>query len=408
MKVFVSYRRDDSAHAADRIYEELSERFDVVFDVDTIPPGLDYRKHLTEAVAECDVLVALIGNFWLDIENDEGVRRLDDPTDWVRIEIKAALDRDIPVIPVLVGRKSMPKPSEVPKELEDFIFRQAQEVRSGAYFKDQVARLIRAIAYNEQAVKTSQEQAVKSSESEELKQERVGRWQNALGMDFARIPAGTFAMGSEENDSEQPVHPVTISRSFYLGTTVVTQGQWKAVMGAEPWKGESYVQEGDAYPAVYVSWEDAQAFIKKLNGQDDASRYRLPSEAEWEYACRAGSTTAYSFGDDASELGEYAWYFENADEVGEEYAHRVGQKRSNAWGLYDMHGNVWEWVEDWFGDYPSGAVTDPTGPATGSSRVLRGGSFGSTAGSARSAHRSFDPPGIRGYGLGFRLVRMAL
>ena len=142
MKVFVSYRRDDSAHAADRIYEQLSERFDVVFDVDTIPPGLDYRKHLTEAVAECEVLVALIGNFWLDIENDEGVRRLDDPTDWVRIEIKAALDRDIPVIPVLVGRKSMPKPSEVPKELEDLVFLQAQEVRSGVYFKDQVARLI--------------------------------------------------------------------------------------------------------------------------------------------------------------------------------------------------------------------------------------------------------------------------
>ena len=159
---------------------------------------------------------------------------------------------------------------------------------------------------------------------------------------------------------------------------------------------------------MQVSWEDAQAFIEKLNGQDDASRYRLPREAEWEYACRAGSTTRYSFGDDAGALGEYAWYDENAWRAGAAHAHQVGQKKPNEWGLYDMHGNVSEWVEDWFGDYPSGAVTDPTGPATGSARVNRGGGWISAAGFARSAHRNYHAPGRRGGILGFRLVRMAL
>ena len=123
--------------------------------------------------------------------------------------------------------------------------------------------------------------------------------------------------------------------------------------------------------------------------------YRLPTETEWEYACRAGTTTAYSFGDDASELGEYAWYKENAGDAGQKYAHTVGQKKPNPWGLYDMHGNVWEWCEDLSGDYPSGSVTDPTGPASGDVRVdhndvrvLRGGSFSGRTSNVRSADRN--------------------
>ncbi|MCH8963006.1 MAG: SUMF1/EgtB/PvdO family nonheme iron enzyme, partial [Bacteroidetes bacterium] len=162
-------------------------------------------------------------------------------------------------------------------------------------------------------------------------------WQKDWGMAFAPIPAGTFEMGSSTKDAherEQPVHTVTISEPFYLGVHVVTQGPWKAVMDSEPWKGESYVEEGDDYPAVYVSWDEAQAFIEKLNARDDESIYRLPTEAEWEYACRAESTTEYYFGNGMRKLKAYAWYKKNASEVGEKYAHRVGQKRANEWGLY--------------------------------------------------------------------------
>ena len=236
-------------------------------------------------------------------------------------------------------------------------------------------------------------------------------WQNDWGMAFAPIPAGTFEMGSSTKDAhehEQPVHSVTISQPFYVGVHTVTQGQWKAVMNTEPWKGKSRVEEGDDYPAVYVSWEKAQAFIEKLNARDDESIYRLPTSAEWEYACRAGSTTEYYFGNDVRKLKAYTWYNKNANEVGEEYAHRVGQKRANEWGLYDMHGNVWEWVEDWYSGYLSEAVTDPKGPETGSYRVIRGGSWGGPAGGARSAYRDGVAPDARGSGLGFRLVREAL
>ena len=167
---------------------------------------------------------------------------------------------------------------------------------------------------------------------------------------------------------------------------------------------------GDNYPAIYVSWEDAQAFIKKLNAQDDASRYRLPREAEWEYACRSGSTARYSFGDDARALGEYAWYRENAWDVGEKHANRVGLKEPNAWRLYDMHGNVWEWVQDGYSSKydESSPTTDPTGSKTGSARVIRGGSFGFTARYARSAYCFSDAPDSRDFFLGFRLLRMAL
>ena len=181
-----------------------------------------------------------------------------------------------------------------------------------------------------------------------------------------------------------------------MGTYEVTQGQWESVMGTEPWKGQPNVQEGNDYPAVYVSWWDMQAFIGKLNALDSSSIYRLPTEAEWEYACRAGSTTAYSFGDDASELSDYAWYRENASDVDEKYAHQVGGKKPNDWDLYDMHGNVWERVEDQWDD-------------SGSNRVLRSSGFYGTAEYARSAYRlSIAIDGSRGPDLGFRLLRMAL
>ena len=141
-------------------------------------------------------------------------------------------------------------------------------------------------------------------------------------------------------------------------------------------------------PVESVSWDDVQAFIEKLNAKEGGAMYRLPTEAEWEYAARAGSITAYSFGDDAKQLGEYAWYGDNSK--GE--THPVGQLKPNAWGLYDMHGNVWEWVQDWYGKYAAEAVMDPQGPSAGSARVGRGGGWSAGARFCRSAYRSSPPP----------------
>ncbi len=158
-------------------------------------------------------------------------------------------------------------------------------------------------------------------------------------------------------------------------------------------------------PAVYISWNDVKVFIQKLNRKEGENKYRLPTEAEWEYACRASSQTAYSFGDSPSNLGSYAWYCTNAKDKGDTYAHAVAQKKANAWGLYDMHGNVWEWCEDWYGDYPSGSVTDPARTSSGSFRVGRGGSWNSSDSYCRAAFRiNFNPS--HGYSrLGFRLSR---
>jgi formylglycine-generating enzyme required for sulfatase activity len=190
-------------------------------------------------------------------------------------------------------------------------------------------------------------------------------------MDFIWLPAGTFTMGDPEL-GETP-HLVTLTKGFYMGRYEVTQSQWSAVMGSAPWTGLAYVQEHPENPAVNVSWDDVQGMVHALNQAAGDSSYRMPTEAEWEYACRAGTTTPWSFGEDEAVLGEYAWYSGNAWQVGEQYAHPVGTKRANPWGLYDMHGNVLEWVQDWLGQYPAGHQTDPTGLHAGSRRVFRGG-----------------------------------
>jgi len=222
---------------------------------------------------------------------------------------------------------------------------------------------------------------------------------NSLGMKFVFIKPGTFMMGSPSNEkersNEEKQHQVTLTKGFYMQTTEVTQSQWQAVMGSNPSRFK-----GDDLPVEQVSWNDIQEFIGKLNRTDSGNRYRLPTEAEWEYAARAGSTTRFSFGDDESRLGEYAWYIGNSVSQ----THRVAQKKQNSWGLYDMHGNVWEWVQDWKGDYPSGSVTDPKGLSNGSNRVLRGGSWYNRAGYCRSAHRFRFRPVYRFLNGGFRLV----
>ena len=231
-------------------------------------------------------------------------------------------------------------------------------------------------------------------------------WTNSIGMEFVLIPGGTFWIGSADDDedasdSEKPCHEVIISRQFYLGKYPVTQAQWKTVMGNNPSRCE-----GEKCPVETVSWNDVQEFIRKLNKMEGHGRYRLPTEAEWEYVCRAGSTTAYCFGNDRDKLGDYAWYGDNSRhwKNGEYGTHPVGKKKPNAWGLYDMHGNVWEWVQDWYGEYRDGSVKDPQGPSAGESRVLRGGSWFNHAKCCRSVSRGGRSPDSRCDDYGFRLA----
>ena len=226
------------------------------------------------------------------------------------------------------------------------------------------------------------------------------------------IPPGTFTMGSPDTEvdrdfNEGPQTTVTLTRGFYMSKYEVTQVEYQTLMGSNPSQFT-----GDATrPVEMVTWYDATNYCGQLTQRERAARrigtnsvYRLPTEAEWEYACRAGTTTRFSYadGDDPGYglLGNYAWYDDNSGST----THPVGQMLPNPWGLEDVHGNVYEWCQDWYGSYPGGSVTDPQGPATGSDRVFRGGSWYGNAEGCRSANRSHDARGSRRYYLGFRLV----
>ncbi|MBI4556069.1 MAG: SUMF1/EgtB/PvdO family nonheme iron enzyme [Candidatus Hydrogenedentes bacterium] len=220
----------------------------------------------------------------------------------------------------------------------------------------------------------------------------IGRLQQNMVL----IPAGKFRMGSAEDDSEQPIRTVTLG-AFEIGATPVTQVQYEAVMEDNP----SYFK-GPDNPVERVSWDDAIAFCKKLSERTQ-EQFTLPTEAQWEYACRAGSNTRYCFGDSEKELPDYAWYRKNS----EGHSHPVGRKKPNVWGLYDMHGNVWEWCYDlWHGNYKraprdGSAWLKPAGPY----RALRHGSWGDGPMRCRSASRSYGTPGDRDTYVGFRVAR---
>jgi formylglycine-generating enzyme required for sulfatase activity len=233
---------------------------------------------------------------------------------------------------------------------------------------------------------------------------------NSIGMKLVLTPKGTFMMGSPESEEarfeDETQHEVTISKDYYLGVHEVTQAQYEKVMGTKPsyFQGDEIKGSSTNNPVESVSWLDAVEFCKKLSDLPEekaAGRvYRLPTEAEWEYACRAGSKSAYSFGESSKSLGDYAWFDGNSNNQ----THPVGEKKANAWGLYDMHGNVWEWCSDWYGEYPNGAVSDPVGPREGSDRVNRGGGWFIRAADCRSALRGRYYPSNRNDGHGFRVA----
>ncbi len=226
--------------------------------------------------------------------------------------------------------------------------------------------------------------------------QRAGESREFDGMEFVWVPSGEFPMGStsaEARSNEQPVTQVRISRGYWLGKYEVTQGEWQSVMGSNP----SRFSGCGNCPVEKVSWNDAQEFIERLNQGPGGTRYRLPTEAEWEYAARAG-TSGDRYSGDLDAIARYGEGLEGS-------THPVGRKDPNAWGLHDMLGNVYEWVQDWYGGYPGGTVTDPRGPDSGSSRVFRGGSWFSPARNCRASYRYDFSPGARNFILGVRLLR---
>ena len=229
------------------------------------------------------------------------------------------------------------------------------------------------------------------------------RWTTGLGIEFVYIAPRTFTMGSPDRFPNEKQHRVALTSGYWMAVTEITQQHWKRVMGTEPWKGEPDVREGADIAASYVSWEMASEWCRRANELDKKRppgfAYRLPTEAEWECACRAGTTTAYCFGDSADELGDYAWFEDNAKKAGEDYGHAVGRKRANSWELHDMHGNVWEWCLDASESAEFGVVADTyrdgvRDPVSrkGWLRVVRGGSSSLGPQDCRSAFRfSFEP-----------------
>ncbi|MBA2115638.1 formylglycine-generating enzyme family protein [Bremerella alba] len=245
---------------------------------------------------------------------------------------------------------------------------------------------------------------------------------NSIEMTFQSIPAGEFQMGREQSykyvldhtliyagvdraiRTEVPPHKVHLA-SFSISMTEVTQQQWEAVMATRPWHEQLRVKEGPQFPASYISWEDAVEFCRRLS-EKEGRTYRLPTEAEWEYACRAETNTLYSFGDNSDELVDFGWFAENANLVNQQYAHRVGRQKPNPWGLYDMHGNVWEWCHDFHAAdyYAKSSVDNPTGPESGATHVIRGGSWHDSNTHARSMFRFGYPANEKKDKIGFRVV----
>ncbi len=269
-------------------------------------------------------------------------------------------------------------------------------------------------------ISETREIEVGTPEEEEITEEVIF-YQNTIGMEFVWVPAGEYQRGSSSGDKDgaadlgmsfvrtPPAHNVELTKGFWLAATPVTQAQWEEVMKTTvqelvekenhcpSFRNRGAVGIGEDHPVYSVSWEDAGEFCNALS-ELEGIEYRLPTEAEWEYAARAGASEDFYFGSDVRDLGDYGWHKGNS----EAEVHPVAAKTPNSWGLYDMSGNVWEWCADWFGEYPSGKVTDPKGPDSGEYRVLRGGSWNSYAEACRSVIRHRREPDGRLQTYGFR------
>ncbi len=402
-------------------------------DVHGIPLGVNFRAYLNEQVGKAELLIALIADRWLSAKDEHGARRIDSPNDFVRIEIEAALTRGIPVVPVYADDAKFLREADLPDSLKDLAWMNGYNLSTdGSKFAASIAALIAGLDPHftppqpePQAPKPAQPapkpQPLKPEQQSKPPQPAIVRpapesfrdGDAAWAPEMAMIPPGEFPMGSpagEGSDNERPQHKVAIPKAFAVGKYPVTFAEWDAYVsdgGGLLGFGKRYSPADAGWgrgrrPVINVSWDDAQAYVKWLS-QKTRRPYRLLSEAEWEYACRAGSTTAYSFGDSDNDLGLCAWFYGNAGGR----THPVGEKKPNAFGLYDMHGNVWEWCEDcWNGNY-NGAPADGSAWTTRdrSYRVLRGGSWSGYPPGLRSAFRLNYSPDYRFNNVGFRVAR---
>ncbi len=407
--IFLSYRRTDTISETGRIYDRLVTAFGrehVFKDVDNIPLGVDFAEYIDQEVSRCRVLLVVMGKTWITTTEADGTRRLDNPDDFVRIEIESALKRNIPVVPLLLEGVIMPKRFQLPEPLQPFARRNGTVIGYDPRFHDDMDRLIRKLQPALNPVESVPEPIVvappptfsfevvtvdakgkirhREQRSAEFRQESLGQ---GVALEMVAIPAGTFYMGSAEgqgDDDERPQHKVTV-QPFFMGKYSVTQAQWRVVSGFErididltPYPSKF---EGDKRPVEQVSWDEAVEFCKRLSKHTNRA-YRLPSEAEWEYACRAGTQTAFHYGETlSSELANYnANYIYGAGIKGKyrEQTTEVGIFLANSFGLFDMHGNVWEWCQDdWHENY-EGAPNDENawkGNDTKGYRLLRGGSW---------------------------------
>jgi formylglycine-generating enzyme required for sulfatase activity len=444
-RIFISYRRQESSKDATALFERLARHFGtaaVFMDVEGIALGVDFQEVLDRTLDTCRVMLLLMGPNWAEIKDEAGERRLDDPNDFVRIEVATALRREIPLIPVFIDGARMPKADRLPPDLVGLPRRQGMPIDQ-TNWRAQTAQLIKALErwFEPQA-----------DAIEVVSQHKPGTvlrdGENCPEM--VVIAAGEFMMGSPKDeegrwDNEGPQHKVKIARAFALGRYAVTVGEFRRFVAAsayeteaegkpseglatlvdDKWdwsKGKSWRDPGfpqdDRHPVVGVSWNDALAYARWL-AKETGKTYRLPSEAEWEYAARAGTTTSHYWGDEPNQACRYAnvadrtakakfpgWTIHDCDD-GYVYTAPVGSFQPNAFGLYDMIGNVWEWTQDCWNESYQGAPTDGSAWGMGDCgrRVVRGGSWGDEPQNCRCANRGWVEPGGRVSNLGFRLAR---
>ena len=477
-KIFISYRRDDSAAYAGRLYDRLVSHFGrghVFMDIDQIEPGEVFDQVIKDKLAAVQVAVVLIGERWLDIADASGQRRLDNPDDWVRLEITTLLERNIRVIPVLVGAATMPKPTQLPECMIPLTRRHALEITSHPRFHTDADKLVKALekivdalppeppkipekpekpgflgfaviagvigivliaggylivmspkTIPIQPVDPVVEQTAEAARAETHPTQALIAEQpqqatpdpvvqpvteqskvSVIEPKMVRIPPGKFLMGSNDSSDEQPVHEVSIAYAFEIGQYEVTFDEYDAFAEDIQRKLPHQDRGRGRRPMVDVSFDDAQAYVIWLS-EKTGKKYRLPTEAEWEYAARAGTQTRYWWGDDIGHNNANC-YGCGSEWDGKQTA-LVGSFKANAFGLYDTAGNVWEWTQDcWHDSYQNapqdGSVWLEKDGGNCTRRVVRGGSWDDNPRNLRSALRDgFDADGADD-DLGFRVSR---
>jgi formylglycine-generating enzyme required for sulfatase activity len=441
--VFISYRRSNAPWAL-AIFQNLRQHgYDVFFDYQGIASGDFERVILENITARAHFLVLL---------TPSALERCDEPGDWLRREIETALDTRRNIVPLMLESFDFDTPAiasqltgklatlkrynalRVPVEffmeamdrlrekhlnlpLDAVLHPASSSAQQAARDEQAAAGATPAVQEKELMAQQWFEQGFNAADIAEklryynqairLKPDYADLEIKGVTQRFRWIAPGAFLMGSPEDEPErysnETQHRVTLTQGYWLADSTCTQALWRAVMGSNP----SRFQDDEQNPVEQVSWNDVQQFIDKLNGLIPNLNARLPTEAQWEYACRAGTTTPFSFGKNITpEQVNYDGNYPYAGGKAGLYREKTVPVKSlppNPWGLYEMHGNVWEWCNDWFGDYPSAPVIDPVGLSTGVYRVLRGGSWSLNGRRVRSAYRDRDEPVNCYYDIGFRL-----